>query len=207
MNGILAFLLSYLLVYGYAVLFVVIFVSGLLLPLPVNSLLLAMGAFASQGYFNFYVSLAVALCANVLGDLTGFLLARRYGPVVLKKFNVKPSHNFRRIESYIRSYAGTTIFFTRFVGAFDTAANILAGLSEVATSKFLFYDILGNLTIILPLLLLGYFVGDDWQSLSGVVEIGGGIVLVAAAVVILFRIFNTHRFRRGPSQAPREPSA
>ena len=79
MSNFVALLLSFLLLYKYWALFAVIFVAAVLVPLPTNSVLLAAGAFASQGYFSFWLSLAVAVGANIAGDCFDYFLARRYG--------------------------------------------------------------------------------------------------------------------------------
>ena len=82
---ILAALLSWLLLYKYIALFAIVYSAALLLPLPVNATLLAVGAFSSQGYFNFWLSLAIAVTANTLGDLTGYAITRHWGEAVTQR--------------------------------------------------------------------------------------------------------------------------
>ena len=89
MTSLISGLLAYLLLYKYITLFIVCYLAALLIPLPSNTSLLAASAFASQGYLNIYIVIAVALAANVLGDITGFLLARRFGKEFLMKVGFK----------------------------------------------------------------------------------------------------------------------
>ena len=63
-------LFSGLLLYKYVVLFIAVFLAGLGLPIPSGTLLVAVGAFASQDYFNLWISFIVALLANIFGDLS-----------------------------------------------------------------------------------------------------------------------------------------
>ncbi len=76
MDYLLAALLSYLLLYKYVAVSVVSFLAGLILPLPSNALLLAAGAFASQGYISATAVFFFALVSNVLGDSLGYALTR-----------------------------------------------------------------------------------------------------------------------------------
>ena len=60
--------------YRYTTLFTLIFLSAVIVPLPANTVLLAVGAFITQGYFDFGWAAIVALIANVLGDSVGYFI-------------------------------------------------------------------------------------------------------------------------------------
>src|SRR5580692_11145941 len=100
MNAALGAFLSFLLLYKYIALFAFIFFSAVILPLPDNSILLATGAFASQGYFGFWTSLLVALAANVAGDYVGYLLARHWGRAALDRLHINVPWYIDRLDSY-----------------------------------------------------------------------------------------------------------
>jgi len=75
----LGIFLSYLLVYKYLVLFLIVFLASLILPLPATALIMAAGAFSSQGYFNFSEVLLVAFAGSVLGDCCGYFISFYFG--------------------------------------------------------------------------------------------------------------------------------
>lgn len=52
--NILSSLPSYVLLYKYVAIALVVYSGAVILPLPANAMLLAVGAFASQGYFSFW---------------------------------------------------------------------------------------------------------------------------------------------------------
>jgi len=56
----LGFFLSYLLLYKYVVLFLVVATASFGLPVPATALMMAAGAFIAQGYFDFA---GIAVCA------------------------------------------------------------------------------------------------------------------------------------------------
>ncbi len=127
---VLGLLLSYLLLYKYTALAVVVYISALLLPLPSNAMLLAVGAFSSQGYFSFWISLAIAVTANTLGDLTGYAITRRYGVTVIRTLRLDKVRFFNQLQTELRTDAAITVFLTRFAGWLSTVSNFLAGLVE-----------------------------------------------------------------------------
>ncbi|MGB7957601.1 MAG: DedA family protein [Minisyncoccia bacterium] len=185
---ILATLLSWLLLYKYVALFAIVYSSALLLPLPTNAALLAVGAFSSQGYFNFWLSLVIAVTSNTLGDLTGYAVTRRWGETVTHALRLHKFRFFNRLADEFRTDAAITVFMTRFASSLSTISNFLAGLVKVPFSIFLFYDILGNFIEPGAALGFGYLVGDYWNSLSGTFETVTGTIAVAVVIFILFRI-------------------
>jgi undecaprenyl-diphosphatase len=185
---ILAALLSWVLLYKYAALFAIVYSAALLLPLPANATLLAVGAFSSQGYFNFWLSLTIAVVANTLGDLTGYAVTRRWGETVTHALRLHKFQFFNRLADEFRTDAAVTVFMTRFASSLSTISNFLAGLVKVPFRTFLFYDILGNFIEPGVALGLGFLVGDYWSSFSGTFETATGIVAVAVIIFVLFRI-------------------
>jgi len=189
MSTIAAALLSGLLLYKYFLLFGVFFLSALALPLPGNTLLFAAGAFASQGYMNFWYVLASVLAGNVLGDLAGYLLAARYGERIVRMFRIKRSY-LDTIEGYVRKHPRPTIILSRFGGSLDPAVNVLSGMGGVPLRIFLTYDIVGNVISLFLVITAGYYLGDYWQSFSGVISTIGWILFAALAIggiIVIYR--------------------
>ena len=185
-------LFSYLLLYKYVALFVFIFLAGIGLPIPSSTLLLAVGAFASQGYFNLPLSLAIALVANILGDLFDYFLMRKYGTAILKKnyhkrfsFIVKLEKYIIYLDKYIKSHQRIAIFLSRFLGSASTVVNFLAGLTPVPFKTFILYDALGNFLFITFIVFLGFFISESWQSVAGVIGISSTIISVFVLLILV----------------------
>ncbi len=195
-GSVIGVLLSYVLLYKYFAIFGAIFLAGIIVPIPASELLMAVGAFAGQGYMNFWLALAAGLAGNVLGDLVDFFLARRYGTAVLRKFRLDKRKFIGALEAEVRRDAPFMIFSTRIAGALGPAVNVFSGISGVSFKKFLFYDATGNLVDIGGLLLIGYAVGSYWESFSDVVGIIVAITVVAIVMFILWRI-SRRIIRRG----------
>jgi membrane protein DedA with SNARE-associated domain len=195
MNGFLALLLSFLLLYKYWALFGIIFFAAVIVPFPSNSVLLAAGAFASQGYFSFFVSLLVAVGANILGDCVDYFLARRYGHRALHLLHIRLPTYIERLEGFMKRYPAPTIFITRFVGTVEEVVSFLSGYTSVPFGMFLVYDALGNIVSIGAVLYAGYFLGNNWQDFSGLFSTAGWIllctvVIAALAVALWYRNYN-----------------
>ena len=193
MNYFLTELLSFLLLYKYVGLFLIIYSSAIIVPWPENTILLAAGAFASQGYFNPELTFTVALVANVLGDVTDYGLTRIWGYRVIKEHHLTKYSYINRLRHYVREHAGLTIFATRFTGTIGPLVNFLAGLIGVSFGRFLAFDILGNALDIGIFVVAGYVLGSVWQSFSGIAEIIGWIVLVLFLIYMVIGIIRKKR--------------
>lgn len=188
MNFILSTLLSYLLLYKYATIFVVIFAAAIIVPVPDSTMLVATGAFASQGYFSLSAAFAVALAANVLGDLVDYTLTRRWGYRIIKEEHIRKMPYFNKVEQFVHANAATAIIVSRFVGTVGPLVNFLSGLADVPLSKFIFFDIIGNALDIAGLLAAGFVLGQYWQDFSGFVGIVGWIIVVGIVMYVIVKI-------------------
>lgn len=192
MSNILTLILSFLLLYKYWALLAIFFISALAVPIPASTVLLAAGAFASQGYFSFWLSLLVIVGGNVAGDYSGYLLAKKYGRRILESLHIGTPKYLERLESFLRRHPASAIFLTRFAGTTDSLVNLLSGFANISLGKFLFYDVIGNIISNGGLLYAGYFLGIHWQdftSLFGLTDyiFLGLIIVVALSLVVWHR--------------------
>ena len=189
-------LLSYLLLYKYAALFILVFLAGVGLPIPSNTLLRAVGAFASQDYFNLPLSFAIALVANISGDVFDYFLMRKYGQYIISKnyhkkfsFFVKFENKIKLLEAYIKGHLRLTIFVTRFVGTASMIVNLLSGLIPISSKTFFLYDAVGNFLDIGIMVLLGFFISESWQSVAGIIGTISTTIYVLILIALVIFIF------------------
>ncbi|GAA5514573.1 putative membrane protein Rv0364 [Deinococcus carri] len=169
---------------SYLGIFAIIFAeTGLLLGffLPGDSLLITAGVLARQGSLHLPgVMLAVVLGA-IIGDSTGYLLGRRYGPGV---FSRQDSRFFRpeyvtRTQGFFGRYGGLALMLARFVPVVRTVAPTMAGVGGLPYLRFLTFSVLGALLWGVSVPLLGYWLG------SLIPHLDRYILLVVGAVVLL----------------------
>jgi membrane protein DedA with SNARE-associated domain len=185
--------LSYLLLYKYVALFVIAYLAAFLIPLPSNTTLLAASAFAGQGYLNIYFIFFIALSANVAGDVTGFLLSRKYGKKVLMKTVLRKvilSEKYTDMEKVFSDNAGITIFTTRFFGGIGPLVNFVSGFSDsISFKKFLLYGVPGEMVYVSFFVISGYYVGDAWLDLLSPIESFWLIIGVIVLVVFSLKVY------------------
>ncbi len=151
---------------AYALYALIIFAeTGLLLgaviPLPGDSLLFTLGLLAAQGYFNIYALLLIGCVAAILGDSVGYLFGRKIGPALADKtigrFELRP--HVKKTEEFYAKYGKKTIIIARFVPFARALAPIMAGVGKMDYPTFISYNVIGGISWIVSVTLLGYFLG------------------------------------------------
>jgi membrane-associated protein len=196
MNPVVSAIILYLFLYKYTTLFIVIFFAGLILPLPVNILLMAVGAFSLNQTFDFKTSLWVATIANSLGDIAAYLFFYRYGHSILRDKYIKKYSFFARLENFFKHNSNISIFISRIAGMFGASVNFLSGFYKVPVWKFTLLDVVGNFAFVFIFLSLGYAVGDQWQVIADSVD-----VIIGSISFILFVLVVYSFYRKKPERS------
>lgn len=184
--------LSFLLLYKYLALFLVAFLSSIIFPLPYTALLMAAGAFSSQGYLNIYYVLAVSLAGCIMGDSVGFFVCYYWGRDFLKRIGLArflKSRKFTDLEKNFSGHAASAIFLSRFIfTSLDSVVNILAGLAKTPFKKYYFFEVAGETIYSLLYAGLGFALGSLWQYFSNLVVNLAVFLSIAAIIFVLVRL-------------------
>ena len=176
--------------YGYSAIFAISYLA-VLFPLPQTVVLLSGGAFAGQGYLNIFLVIFWSTFGNILGDITYFALARKYGKEFLMKIGLKKmilSKQFIDLEKFINENAGPTIFITRIL-PLGTPTDILCGLSDLSFKDFMIYSIAGNIIYSTGAAYAGYFLGNAWQNVTSLISTIGILLSIVVALAVFSRIY------------------
>ncbi len=159
----------------YAILFLIIFVeTGLVIMplLPGDSLLFAAGTFCAgfkneageSAHLNIWIVLGLLIVAAILGDGLNYFFGKKIGLKVLKwkirgRQLVKQKY-IDQTHAFYEKHGPKTIIIARFVPIVRTFAPFVAGIGEMSYAKFLKFNIIGGVSWVLGLTLMGYFFGN-----------------------------------------------
>lgn len=194
MNSLLPLLLHWLHVYGYPMLWLIVFVAAVGVPLPTSLVLLAAGAFAGRDDFNIVLLMGITITASSCGDNVGYFIGRRWGSGTLqwlgkpRRLHLIPFHTITRSRLYFKRKGGWAIFFSRFLfSTLGGVMNLLAGADHYPYRRFLLYDVTGEtLGAVIPLS-LGYTFGACWEAGDNLLGAFSGFALVLFVVILLAR--------------------
>jgi membrane protein DedA with SNARE-associated domain len=129
--------------YGYGAVFAAVGVEGFGIPAPGQTLLIAGAASAAaQARPRIGLLLLTAFLAAVLGSSLGYLIGRRGGRPLLRRFRVDERH-LGRVEQGFTRYGGGLIVIGRFFDGLRQLNGIAAGVLEMPWWTFTLYNAAG----------------------------------------------------------------
>ncbi|MBA2552793.1 MAG: DedA family protein [Geodermatophilaceae bacterium] len=139
---------------------------GLLLGffLPGDTLLFSVGIFVSQGVIDHSIWLVclVLTAGAVLGNLVGYEIGRRVGPLLLDREDrrlLRPEH-VERTRLFFERYGAPAIVLARFVPIVRTVITVTAGAAEMGRRRYFLYSTVGGVVWVFGVTLPGYFLGN-----------------------------------------------
>lgn len=161
-------------IWVYGILFLIVFVeTGLVfMPLlPGDSLLFAAGSFCAGvqidnelAQLNLFVVLSLLIVAAILGDALNFWIGQKYGRKLAQlkfgKYALLKEKHLQQTQDFFEKHGSKTIILARFVPIVRTFAPFTAGLANMRYNIFLKYNVVGGISWVLGLTLLGYFFGN-----------------------------------------------
>jgi len=131
--------------------------------LPGDTLLFAAGIYLATNTISSSLAsfLIVAPLAAIAGNLVGYAIGYRVGPVVFDRPNsrmFKPEYVTRAHEFFER-FGSWTVVIGRFVPIVRTVASVMAGVGRMRFGLFTVYSIIGGVVWADGVLLLGHALG------------------------------------------------
>jgi undecaprenyl-diphosphatase len=179
--------------YGYAAVFVGVFLENAGLPVPGETALLAGAALSHYGRLALPWVIVTAMTAAILGDNLGFLLGRRFGRGFLERHGRRVGLTALRLamfDRFFQRHGARTIFIARFVTGLRVFGAVLAGASDLPWPTFLFWNATGAVAWSITFGVVGYALGRSWDTLERWIGRSGLIafaIVAAAAVVAVLR--------------------
>jgi membrane protein DedA with SNARE-associated domain len=179
---------------GYPVVFVLILLESTLVPIPSELVMPFAGFLAYQGEF----SLPVILVINSIAALIGSGLCYWIGVVGGRPFLVNYGkyflirrHDIEKTEAFFAKHGKATILIARFLPVIRHVISVPAGIARMPLRGFFLQTFLGSTIWGGVLILLGYYVGANWKTLSNTLKrvdllIGAILVLGLVALGIRF---------------------
>jgi membrane-associated protein len=171
--------------------------------LPGDTLLFAAGISIAIGDISTSLTafLIVAPIAAVLGNLVGYWIGYRAGPVVFDRPN---SRLFRpeyvdRSHAFYERFGSWTIIVGRFVPIVRTVATVMAGVGRMRFSLYALYSAIGGILWADGVLLLGHQLG----KIKFVRDNKGYIDYAVVVVVVLSLLPVAVHYWQGRRRAPR----
>lgn len=188
---------------GYPGVFLLIMLESTLVPVPSTLLFPFAGYMASQGVFNLYILLVINSVAALTGSLIGYWVGAAGGkPLLLKygKYLLIRKRDIDKTEKWFANHGKATIFVARLLPVIRHIISLPAGVARMPLGAFITQTFLGSTLWGSFLILLGYYLGGNWEAVAAKLkrfDLVIGITIVVAVMAIAIRIYLRRRRERG----------
>lgn len=193
----------FLVVHGLPIIFGAVFLDQMGVPIPAAPWLLAAGALAAAGHFDWFMALGLSVLACLLADFFWFYLGRYRGTQVVSllcRMSLEPDSCVRKTVNVFTRYGWRGIIVAKFVPGMSTVTPPLAGMAGVKAGQFLLVDGLGSVIYSAGFILLGYLFSNQIGQVAAFLDhIGGGlltIIIILVALYIIYKFWDRQRLLR-----------
>lgn len=186
--------------FGYPGIAVLVALSGLNLPIPIQMILPLAGFLAGQGRFLLIPLIAASTSGSVVSALILYLLGYWLGEDRLRRFierierfKLVYSSDLNRASRGFERHGGTAILIGHILPVGGSLISIPAGIKRMEIWRFMFYSFLGSAVWNITFIVLGWALGSEWHIVQRYATLLGHTTLAVIAVVIFWFVW--HRWR------------
>jgi membrane protein DedA with SNARE-associated domain/membrane-associated phospholipid phosphatase len=181
--------------YGYVVVFLGVLLESAGIPLPGETILIAAGVMVQRGYLDLGDAIVFGILGAAVGDQIGYWVGREGGrPFILRwgRYVKITPERLGRAEGFFSRHGGKAVFLARFVAGLRVFGALVAGISRMRWSTFLFYNVLGGASWATAAVLVGYFLGGS----LGLVErwAGRASALLFVLIALTLSLYLVYRW-------------
>jgi membrane protein DedA with SNARE-associated domain len=187
---------------GYPGVFLLVVLESTLVPVPSELVFPFAGYMASKGVFNVYVLLVINSVGAMVGSGIGYAIGAKGGkPLLLRygKYLLIRKHDIDKTEKWFANHGKATIFFARLVPVIRHIISLPAGVARMPLGAFFLQTFLGATLWGSFLILLGYYLGEHWESVANKLkrfDLVIGLVVVVAVIAVALRWYLRRRRER-----------
>jgi membrane protein DedA with SNARE-associated domain len=186
---------------GYPGVFLFMALESACMPIPSEIVLVFAGFLAARGDFTVVGALAMGLAGALTGSSMAYAVGRFGGrALVLRwgKYFLVTAERLDRTQEWFARYGGRAIFICRLVSGLRAVISVPAGLARMSYPRFLAYTAAGTGLWVVTAVLVGYFVGEEWQAIAHWLRRANEVLLIAAIVVAVgaYAVYHVLRKRQ-----------
>ena len=198
--------------YGYLAVGGFICLEDFGVPVPGETVLIAAALYAGAGRLNVVVVGIVALVAAVLGDNIGYLIGRLVGREAILRWGryvFLTQDRMEKAEGFFTRQGGKIVVVARFIEGLRQANGIVAGITEMAWIKFLFFNALGAALWVGLWVTVGYSSGTHINTIYHFINkfsvyLFVALVIGVVALIVVWKAKRSRSLRATTIEGPSE---
>jgi membrane protein DedA with SNARE-associated domain len=162
---------------GYFGVFLMIVLENVFPPIPSEAILPLAGFLAGEGRFWLPAVILAATLGAVVGALILYYVAYAIGDARVRwlinrygKWFAVAESDLDKANAWFDRYGGIAVFICRMVPIIRSLVSLPAGLRRMNLTSFIIYTAIGSGIWNSILIIAGWWLGDNWEDVSTVVD-------------------------------------
>lgn len=162
---------------GYVGVFLMIVLENLFPPIPSEAILPLAGFLAGEGRFWLPAVIIAATLGAVVGALILYYIAHAFGDRRMRwlirrygRWFAVSEDDLDKANAWFDRHGGAAVFLCRMVPIVRSLVSLPAGLRGMNLTTFILYTALGSGIWNSILIIAGWWLGDNWEEVSTVVD-------------------------------------
>lgn len=169
--------------FSYIGIFGVSFLANVVIPVPEEIVLLALGYLAGSGHAQIYYLIPIVIAGLLASDIVMYTLARGGNKFITRFYEKFFAHRLESKQEWIHDHVEKVIFYSRFMVQLRFIGPFIAGHQKVPFRKFITYE-LAALVIYVPLFIwIGYYFQSRIVRIIDGVDLVRNIILITIGVI------------------------
>ncbi len=177
--------LSYLGVFGIS------FLANVVVPVPEEVVILAIGYVVGAGAMNFWIVLPIVIIGMLLSDLIMFSASFHGNKIIRLVYDKFFAKLVPMDDEFIAKHINKIVFIARFLVNLRFIGPFFAGQAKMSYKKFLLIDGAAILIYASMLLWAGHYFSNRIESIFSGVGIVKNVILVVIGIVLIITIMQT----------------
>ena len=176
---------------GYPGLFLAMALGNMLVPIPVEAVMIPAGYLVQQGEMSLPVVMGVVIAGDICGSVFSFYIAYHFGRKFLYTFGRYFFFGPSKVEMLDKFFAGhgeVSVLTGRLVPGLRHFMAFPAGLSHMNVKKFTAYTGIGGGLWMGVLVWVGYLIGGNKALVRHYMPYVEGAAIVGVIVMIIFYV-------------------
>ena len=190
LGGLTESIEAFILTVGYPGLFTIMFVEGVVTPIPSEAIVPFAGSLAAQSGSGFTLPLVILIASlgAMAGAIGAYYIGRHLGrPFILrygKIFGLTEWH-MKQAEAWFAKYGNFGILLGHAIPGVRSFISFPAGLGKMKVTNFAVFTFAGAMAWNTVLAVAGFLLVDDLKRIADTIEFVDYIVIGAAVVAVV----------------------
>jgi membrane protein DedA with SNARE-associated domain len=174
--------------FSYLGVFVISILANVVVPVPEEIVIIAIGYVAGTGKINAFIALPIVIAGLMISDSVMYFLARRGTKVLTMFYDRLFAKSLGSQKELLENHPGKVIFYTRFLMQFRFVGPFIAGQRKMPWKKFVSYEFPALLIYVPALLALGDYFQDRLDYIVSGVGVVRNVILTIIGILVLVGI-------------------